>query len=194
MVVPPSIGEAPVPCPGAHPGPERRSADRPWANRPVERPAPGRDPAPSRRVATGGSARTTVRRRVLHGAVGLAGWVLFAALWAWQLEVHVPERWFYALALIGLWLGGWAVATPVWIWWNRSIYRRRHRRTESLVQSVDFTRDALGREVIAAPEVRLNPSAVIVSLARDGAAKRYAVAPRAAAGPQPAGHGLEKTA
>jgi hypothetical protein len=157
----------------AYTGPERRRAGRPWA---------GRAPATStrraeRRVASGSAANIGPGRTALHVLAGVAGWAGFAALWVWQIRVFVPHRWFDGVQLIAVLVAAFGLVTPVWVWWNRNIYRRRHRRTAPMVRPVQFERDSLGRRLVISSGVRLNPAEVIVTAGEDGASKRYEAAP-----------------
>jgi hypothetical protein len=149
-------------------------------------PAPRRDAtanrAPARRagavagrghVATGASSGSTPARRALHVAIGVLGWALFAGLWVWQLEVFVPSNWLAGLEALGVILAVFALATPTWVAWNRSIYRRRHRRTTPLVLEVDFERDRLGRTIEADPGVRTADGEIAVEVDGDAGVKSY---------------------
>jgi len=129
---------------------------------------------------TGSRSGTGARRRLAHVAIGVAGWLALAALWAWQLEVYVPADWLAGVELIGLLLVGWTGFSLAWVAWSRRIYRRRHRRTEPLSRSVDFAHDALGRRVVTPPGIAEARGQVVVSLSGDDV-KRYEFVPRSVA-------------
>lgn len=124
-------------------------------------------------VATGANSGSTTARRLLHVGIGALGWVIFAGLWVWQLEVFVPSNWLAGLKALGVMLIVFALATPAWVAWNRNIYRRRHRRTTALVREVDFERDALGRTIAADPGVRTASGEIVVEVDGDDRTKRY---------------------
>ena len=146
---------------------------------------------------TGSRSGTGARRRLAHVAIGVAGWLALAALWAWQLEVYVPADWLAGVELIGLLLVGWTGFSLAWVAWSRRIYRRRHRRTEPLSRSVDFAHDALGRRVVTPPGIAEARGQVVVSLSGDDV-KRYEFAPRSVPEAAPsmavAGRGKEDAA
>jgi multisubunit Na+/H+ antiporter MnhE subunit len=130
-------------------------------------------PAAPTRVATGARSRASSGRRFLHLAVGAGSWLGFAALWIWQLNVSVPPEWPVAVAaLVGVLLA-YSLLVPAWVRWNRSIYRRRHRRNAPVQVPVDFGHDRLGRTVAIAPEVELDPSTVVVTVSADDSTKLY---------------------
>jgi multisubunit Na+/H+ antiporter MnhE subunit len=106
-------------------------------------------------------------------AVGAGSWLGFAGLWVWQLNVSVPPQWPIALAALAGILVAYSVAVPAWVRWNRSIYRRRHRRTSSVEVPMDFSHDRLGRTVALAPELDLDPSTIVVTVSEDDATKLY---------------------
>jgi hypothetical protein len=134
--------------------------------------SPAALPTPTR-VATGARSRASSRRRVVHLAVGAGSWLGFAGLWIWQLNVSVPPQWPLAIAaIVGVFLA-YALLVPAWVHWNRSIYRRRHRRTAPVQLPVDFGHDRLGRTVAIAPEVELDPSTVVVTVSADDSTKLY---------------------
>lgn len=95
----------------------------------------------------------------------------------WQLKVYVPAEWLGGVSLLVAVAAAFTALTPAWVWWNRNIYRRRHRRRTPLVREVGMERDALGRELLVAPEVLLNPTEVRVTVDSGGAVKRYDVPP-----------------
>jgi len=129
--------------------------------------------APPRSVAlTGTRARTRTRQRAVHASVGVASWIAFAGLWAWQLNVFVPRNWYAGVALIVALGVGWRIATSAWIAWSRSIYRRRHRRTSAVKVEVDFSRDRLGRTTLAPPGLADTLGHVVVSVP-EPTLKRY---------------------
>lgn len=128
---------------------------------------------PPTRVATGARSRASARRRVLHVVVGAGSWLGFAGLWVWQLNVSVPPNWPIALAGLAGVFGAYAVLVPAWVRWNRSIYRRRHRRTSSVQVPVDFGHDMMGRTVAVAPELDLDPPTIVVTVSEDDSTKLY---------------------
>ena len=132
--------------------------------------------ATAARVATGARSRAGRGRRVLHVLVGIGAWAAFAGLWIWQLNVSVPTDWPQALLSIFALLAVYAVLVPAWVHWNRSIYRRRHRRTEPLEIDVDFEHDMLGRRIALGPELALGPAEIAVTVSADGATKIYRAA------------------
>ncbi|WP_205697279.1 hypothetical protein [Conexibacter sp. SYSU D00693] len=146
MTVPPRAPAATSPDPGWD-GVERRGPGRPWAG------AGARQPT-GREVGTGAESRSTAAGRIRHAVVGGASWLVLGALWVWELDGHVPSHWWPPLVgLLGV-LALFAAFTPGWVAWNRSIYRRRHRRTSPMVVEVAFDRDWVGRSVRAAEGVR----------------------------------------
>ena len=160
-------------------GPERRRPGRPWVDRPLagrDGDTPARERA-SRRVSTGSHAGISRARSALHVAAGAAGWAIFAALWVWQLKVYVPAHWLGGILLLVAIAAAYSLLTPGWVWWNRNIYRRRHRRRSALEREVAMDRDTLGRRLLIAPEVLLNPAVVRVTVDADGTVKRYDVPP-----------------
>jgi membrane protein implicated in regulation of membrane protease activity len=133
---------------------------------------------------TGSRTRASRPRRAAHVAVGLASWVALTALWVWQLGTFVPASWFAGVATILVLLAVWSAFSVVWVAWSRNIYRRRHRRTEPVVHDVDFTQDALGRRIVAPPQlVGAHGGHVLVTVGDDGV-KRYQ--PALARTPEPA--------
>jgi hypothetical protein len=125
---------------------------------------------------TGSRAHTGRARLTGHLLAGLAGWVVLAGLWVWQLAVHVPANWLGGVGLIFALLAVWVCFSISWVAWNRSIYRRRHRRTRPIERELDFTHDALGRPIAAPPGPALLGGQVIVSVDADGV-KRFRPAP-----------------
>jgi hypothetical protein len=107
--------------------------------------------------------------------IGIAGWIALAALWVWQLGAHVPANWFNGVELILAMLAGWVCLSGAWVAWNRSISRRRHRRTSPIEREVDFAHDTLGRPIVLAPAVRTARGQVLVSVDASGI-KRYRLA------------------
>ena len=79
----------------------------------------------------------------------------------------MPSDWLRGLELLALILCAWSVATPTWVWWNRSIYRRRHRRVVPLRVAVDFECDHLGREIVASPSLESAPGRIVVMVDDD---------------------------
>lgn len=126
-----------------------------------------------RRVVTGLNTRISGARAALHAGLGVLGWLILAALWVWQFA-YVPDRWLDGLTLLGIILGVYVVLTPLWVAWNRGIYRRRHRRTTPLLRAVRFERDSLGRAIVGAPFTEIAPELVRVSLIAGGRLKCYA--------------------
>jgi hypothetical protein len=139
-------------------------------------------------VATGSRSRAQRARKAAHGIAGVASWLGFAALWTWQILVNVPANWPVDVVVIAGTLALFGVLTPLWVGWNRNIYRRRHRRTTPISHEVDFTRDKLGRRIVAERGVALgrrivpadtmigaNPRRIRISLSEDGTEKHYAV-------------------
>lgn len=135
---------------------------------------------PERLVASGSAEDLGRGRTALHLLVAVVGWLGFITLWVWQLEVFVPANWLSGLELIGVFLVVFALASPAWVLWNRSIYRRRHRRATPIVLEVQFERDSLDRPLAVSPAVLLHPAEIRVTVSDDGAVKRYDVPERAA--------------
>jgi hypothetical protein len=158
-------------------------------SRSLETPSPPHVAQRERRVASGSDARTSPGRLALHVAVGVLGWAAIAGLWVWQLEVFVPANWLAGLKLIAIFLAITALFTPTWVWWNRNIYRRRHRRKMPLLRSVDFTEDALGRRIAAAPDELARAAEIEISVTDEGRIKVYAPVPDARRLKVPAGRG-----
>jgi hypothetical protein len=117
--------------------------------------------APSAHAVTGTATRISRRRSAAHALAGVAGWLLFAALWAWQALAGVPSDWRIAILAIGTGLAAAFALCLGWVRWNRGIYRRRHRRTEPIRRTVSFDRDALGRPIDAAPVDWLREAAIV---------------------------------
>jgi hypothetical protein len=136
-------------------------------------PAGRTSPAPL--ALTGSRSRAGHAQLLAHLLVGLAGWVVLAGLWVWQLKVHVPANWLGGVELILALLAVWVCFSIAWVEWNRSIYRRRHRRTRPIERELDFTRDSLGRPVIASPGLASARGQLIVSVDAEGV-KRYRLA------------------
>jgi hypothetical protein len=148
------------------------------AKPPLDAPAPA--PASPTPVALTGSRAHTGRARLTgHLIAGVAGWVVLVGVWAWQLAVHVPANWLGGVGLIFALLAAWVCFSIAWVEWNRSIYRRRHRRTRPIERELTFTHDALGRPVAAPAGLALLRGQLIVSVDAEGV-KRFR--PAAAAG------------
>jgi hypothetical protein len=71
----------------------------------------------------------------------------------------------------------WAGFTIAWVEWNRSIYRRRHRRTTPLDLDVEMHEDSLGRSVLGAAAAQTSAGQIFISVDREGL-KHYSRAPR----------------
>jgi hypothetical protein len=113
-------------------------------------------------------------RQSLHAAIGVCAWGAFAALWAWQLNGYLPNQWLDGLFLIAFALVAYAVATPLWVMWNRNIYRRRHNRLAPTICQVSFTTDRLGRQLVIAPAIGRNSNRITIDLDEANGAKHYA--------------------
>ena len=124
-------------------------------------------------IGTGARSRASVARKALHAVVGLGSWLVFAALWVWQLEVNVPAEWPWAVGALVVRAGGYWAGVTAWVAWNRNIYRRRHRRTEPIAVDVSFERDSLGRVVAADPLLILHPAEIVVKVSEDDQVKHY---------------------
>jgi hypothetical protein len=125
---------------------------------------------------TGSGSRATAGRKLLHGLIGLASWVVLGLMWVWQLNFTVPENWFIGVVLIFALLVMWATFAKLWIEWCRSIYRRRHRRLTPISREVDFGNDSVGRKVSAPPGLALSANHVLISVCPDNV-KHYRAAP-----------------
>jgi hypothetical protein len=125
------------------------------------------------RVATGSASRAGRTRSALHDAAGAVAWISLATLAFWQFSTNAPPRW--ALVVIGAvcFIPLLALLAEGWIWWNRSIYRRRHRRTNAIHREVSFDRDMLGRRLFIEPPVLDDPPVTIVTVDPGDEVKRY---------------------
>lgn len=94
-------------------------------------------------------------------------------MWIWQANVGIPADWWVGVEVIGAVAAGYGIFVVSWVAWNRSIYRRRHRRTEPLQLEVAFTTDTLGRTIVAGPGVAAYPVEVVVSVSADDRSKLY---------------------
>jgi hypothetical protein len=121
---------------------------------------------------TGSTSRAKGPQLVLQSSLGVLAWLGFSALWVWQLEVNVPERWLDSLTVIGTIAGLWVIFTLGWVAWNRSIYRRRHRRNTPVRLEVGMDHDSLGRPIVASRWIRTAPGQILISVNGDGT-KRY---------------------
>ncbi|HWI06493.1 MAG TPA: hypothetical protein VNT54_03125 [Solirubrobacteraceae bacterium] len=110
---------------------------------------------------------------MLHVLAGVLGWAGFAALAVWQLGFFVPPQAGDRLAALALCGAALTCIGIGWIRWNRSIYRRRHRRSSPIVMNVDFSHDSLGRPIVAPPGVSEAHGQVFVSVDADNAIKSY---------------------
>lgn len=110
--------------------------------------------------------------------LGVASWLVLAALWVWQLNVYVPSDWLGGVELILVLLAGWVCFSVVWVLWCRNIYRRRHRRTSPLKGEVDFERDPLGRRILAPPGIASGRGQVLISVPQPGVKRYEIVEPR----------------
>ncbi len=129
-------------------------------------------------VATGSASRASRARAGVHAAVGGFAWLLLALLWLWQFEArHVPSTWPSVVALVGAGALAFGAFCVVWLRWNRSIYRRRHRRRAAVVADVQVTADALGRRIVGLDE-RRHARHVIVDVDGSARVKHYRAAGR----------------
>lgn len=106
--------------------------------------------------------------KTFHITTGILAWGGFVALWVWQLEVAAPSHWEIDVEVIAGFIILWGLFTVSWVNWNRSIYRRRHRRTEALVTDVEFDHDSLGREIVASPQARHDGGQIFVAIDEEG--------------------------
>jgi hypothetical protein len=127
--------------------------------------------APALRVATGAQSRAGAARRIAHMAAGIASWIAFAVLAAWQLTGYVPPHLGLELELIGAWAAAMILFANLWVRWNRRIYRRRHRRTSAVEVDIAFAADALGRTIVAPKDLRDALGEIVVTVA--AGVKRY---------------------
>jgi hypothetical protein len=148
-------------------------------------------PRPS--VATGLASRASRLRRVVHVLAGVVGWAVFVVLAGWQLGSYAPRGVSGDLVALAACGAAFTVIGLAWVRWNQSIYRRRHRRTSALVKHVDFSHDALGRRIAAAPGIREATGWICISIEPGSGRKSYRpfVAESAAA---PAVHRPERVA
>jgi hypothetical protein len=131
-------------------------------------------------VSTGADSLAGPARQVLHALVGVGAWAGFLSLWAWQIDGYLPVHWIGGLIMIGVGVVGYATLTPLWVRWNRNIYRRHHNRRSPIVCDVDFKTDRLGRKLLISPAVLLHPTLITVDLDETNGTKRYLVpAPKA---------------
>ena len=152
---------------GRYSGPERRRPGRPWAKRSSQGAVPGAI------VSTGSDSRAKPARKAFHVLLGLAAWAAFLSLWVWQIRDYLPAHWIGGLTMIGVGALVFATLTPLWVRWNRNIYRRRHSRRSPIVHHVAFETDRLGRDLVISPEVHLNPTRITVDLDQTTGTKRY---------------------
>lgn len=140
-----------------------------------------REPPPRRRLSAGrpaavemtGTASDASRTRsVCHAALGVLAWIALGAMWVWQLNTNVPDRWLEGVAAVVAIFVAWAVFTIGWVAWNRGIYRRRHQRDQAVVVEVEMDEDVLGRPVIGAREARDAAGQIVISVDAEGV-KRY---------------------
>jgi hypothetical protein len=114
-------------------------------------------------VATGSASRSSRFRKFAHACVGVAGWLLLAGLWVWQVHAgHVPPNWLPVVSVIAGGALTFATASVAWIKWNRNIYSRRHNRLTPIVTDIQFEVDALGRTIVASNEGRQANHIVVV--------------------------------
>jgi hypothetical protein len=106
----------------------------------------------------------------------------------WQIDGYLPVHWLGGLVLIGAAVLGYGIFTPLWVWWNRNIYRRRHERRSPIVCHAGLTTDRLGRKLSISPAVLLHPARIAIDLDETKKTKRYFVPP---AGPEPLAWGTE---
>jgi hypothetical protein len=127
-------------------------------------------------VSTGVASRASDLRAGLHGAAGLVGWAALIACVGWRWAASTSSR----VGLITI-AGTAAIlliifALRTWVEWNRSIYRRRHRRTRAVERSVAFDVDALGRPVAGDPATLMASPEIVIRVTDDGV-KHYDVVP-----------------
>ena len=100
--------------------------------------------------------------RALHALIALAGWVLFIYWW-WLVFRHVSSHEirftliFLAVAAVVI-----VAVTTVWVFHNRSLFRRRNARVRAIEASAAVKVDAVGRRVrFAEPRQTLAQSALV---------------------------------
>lgn len=111
----------------------------------------------------------------MHALLGVTAWAGFLSLWVWQIDGYLPTHWMGGLIMIGVGAAGYAILTPLCVWWNRNIYRRHHKRRSPIICEVGFKTDRLGRKLLIRPAVLLHPTRVTVDLDEANETKRYLV-------------------
>ena len=112
-------------------------------------------------------------RKVLHGLITLAGWLMFLYWW-WLVfqRVSGQEVRFTAL-FIAVSLAAIILATLGWAWHNLRIFKRRGPRKHNRETQPDFSHDGVGRNV-AFPTGGLDlKTAPVVRVRFVEAGKRY---------------------
>jgi hypothetical protein len=132
-------------------------------------PAPkGPPPRPDAIALTGSASRSGSMRRLVHITTGILAWIAFVALWDWQINVFIPPDWVGNVLLVATIIFAWAAFTVLWVAWNRSIYRRRHRRTEPLELAVSAAEDSLGRPLVGAVGAQGTLGQIFISVDGEG--------------------------
>ena len=124
-------------------------------------------------VATGLASRASRMRRLGHVLAGVMGWIGFAALAVWQLGFFAPRNAGAGLAALAACGAALTCVGIGWVRWNRSIYRRRHRRTAPIVVNVGFSHDTLGRPIAAPPGLLEAPGQIFVAVDTATGVKSY---------------------
>jgi hypothetical protein len=138
------------------------------------KPRPARRPAgrPASVELTGVASEASRTRSFFHVLFGAFAWISFGALWVWTLTFSVPDRWLEGVLLIAAILLAWTLFTICWVTWNRSIYRRRHRRGDPVELEIEMDEDTLGRPVLGAREARDHEGQIVISVDEEGS-KHY---------------------
>lgn len=115
--------------------------------------------------------RVSVLRGLLHALGVIVGWLLFALFW-WLVLARPWESRDLWLLIVGS-LVLLPIITAIWVVHNVALFRRRGpRRSVPAVDPV-FDRDSLNRPLVA--DWALLRATQEVTIAFDGAAKRYSI-------------------
>jgi hypothetical protein len=127
--------------------------------------------------------RVSVPRGLVHALGVIIGWLVFALFW-WLVLARPWESRDLWLLIVGS-LVLLPIITAIWVVHNVALFRRRGPRRSVPAVDPQFERDSLDRPLIA--DWSLVRTAQQVTIAHDGAAKRYSVTAQRIPAAVPAG-------